>query len=344
MTELKGNCLTTGMSIMPHLDAQRALETALSVDIPFWPQLPRKGFLEDAYVQMSEKMPGIKMNPEEKTIKFDLDSFNEELFQFVENWEQNNLDYFRISKKYSPLYHRFLEQDLSAYPAIRGQVIGPISFGMKITDTVDAPAIYDPEVRNVLFEFIALKFKAQYRDLKEKNPNAFVWIDEPGLEIVFMAFSGYTSETALKDYRSFLKKLPGPKGVHLCGNPDWSFLLGLELDILSVDALLRGHILTRYTESLRQFLNRGGIISWGITPTSSQEVRDANLDSLINQLEELWNYLAQHGIEKKFLLSRSWLAPARCCLVDRDGGKTVDKSFQMLKEISNRLRDKYSLF
>ena len=37
---IPGNLNTTAMAVMPHKDAGRALEFALSMDIPFWPQLP----------------------------------------------------------------------------------------------------------------------------------------------------------------------------------------------------------------------------------------------------------------------------------------------------------------
>jgi hypothetical protein len=49
-----------------------------------------------------------------------------------------------------------------------------------------------------------------------------------------------------------LEQLPAPKGVHLCGNPDGSFLLDLDLDILSMDSLAWGEIFTRYTGELRR--------------------------------------------------------------------------------------------
>lgn len=41
------------MGIMPHTNVERALELALSLDIPFWPQLPNLSFYEDMYAQTS---------------------------------------------------------------------------------------------------------------------------------------------------------------------------------------------------------------------------------------------------------------------------------------------------
>jgi len=50
---IPGNLLTTAMAVMPHKDIERAMEVALSMDIPFWPQLPNYSYYEDMYVQAS---------------------------------------------------------------------------------------------------------------------------------------------------------------------------------------------------------------------------------------------------------------------------------------------------
>ncbi len=52
------------MGIMPHTDIDRALEVALSLDIPFWPQLPKVSYFEDMYVQALEHFPGTRIDIE----------------------------------------------------------------------------------------------------------------------------------------------------------------------------------------------------------------------------------------------------------------------------------------
>ena len=37
---IPGNLLTTAMAVMPHTYVDQALKSAMSMDIPFWPQLP----------------------------------------------------------------------------------------------------------------------------------------------------------------------------------------------------------------------------------------------------------------------------------------------------------------
>lgn len=336
--KLAGGCLTTAMGIMPHTDVDEAIKLALMLDIPFWPQLPKVNYFEDMYVQVSEHFPGVSVDPEERVISFSLDKFYTDFEEYLPHWEEE--EFFRLSDDYSVVFHRFLEQDLASYQHIRGQSIGPVSYGLKILDEQKKPMIYYDEVREIIFDFVAKKLKAQYAEMLQVHPGAFVWVDEPGLEMVFMAMTGYPSEKAKEDYEAFLEGLDFPAGVHLCGNPDWSFLLQLNLDVLSLDVLAHGHIFTRYREEIKDFLDRGAIISWGITPTLSEEFAQENLKTMIAAVEKLWQDLDRAGVPYEQLLEQAWFAPARCCLVNLDGSKTVAKSFQMLQEVAGHFKQK----
>ncbi len=337
-----GNCQTTAMGIMPHDNIDEALNLALSLDIPFWPQLQKASFFEDMYVQASEHFPGITLDVAQQKINFSSERFYEQLPEYVEHLDQHQ--YFAIGEQYSMVYKRFLAQDLRKYPAIRGQLIGPVSFGMKINDENLKPIIYDSEIKALLYDFFIHKVNCQYRQLQQKNPHAFMWLDEPGLEIIFGSFTGYTSETAREDYREFLSLLETPVGIHLCGNPDWSFLLRQNISILSLDAFTCGRVFTRYSEEIKAFIEQGRKIAWGIVPTLTEELSGIKTADLIEQLEEMWNYLSNTGIPKEILLRQSLLAPARCCLLNSDKTKTVEQAFTMLRDVSFTIREKYGLW
>jgi len=94
------------------------LELALSLDIPFWPQLPRVSYYEDMYVQASEHFPGIVLDLEKRTLRFSLDKFVAEYEEALNRLAQ--AEYWDVSETYSVVYHRFVKMDLSARPAIRG--------------------------------------------------------------------------------------------------------------------------------------------------------------------------------------------------------------------------------
>ncbi len=338
---IPGNLLTTAMAVMPHTDPARALAAALSLDIPFWPQLPRLSYYEDMYVQASEHFPGMVLDLDKQTLAFSMDKFAVELEDTLSHFEDPA--YFDISAQYSDVYHRFLDLDLADRPAIRGQLEGPISFGLNVLDQVKRPIIFNDTVRPFVYEFMARRINVQLERLKKINPNAFMFIDEPGLQFLFSALSGYDSTAARKDMEEFLSMVDSPRGIHLCGNPDWDFLLNLDLDILSLDVYLNGAIFANYANSIKHFLDKGGVIAWGLVPTNFEPFEAENAASLTGRLEEIWSILGRKGIDKDFLLARSLISPATCCLVNPDGEKTVEAAFKVVQDLSGRLREKYSL-
>ncbi|MEW5736539.1 MAG: hypothetical protein AB1921_16965 [Thermodesulfobacteriota bacterium] len=339
---IPGNLLTTAMAVMPHQDADRALEAALGLDVPFWPQLPRLSYYEDMYVQASEHFPGIVLDMEKQTLRFSSEKFALELDEAFAHYEEP--EYFDITPDYSSVYHRFLGMDLRDRPAIRGQLEGPVSFGFNIKDENDRPIIFDDTVRPFMLEFMAKRVNVQLGKLKKMNENAFMFIDEPGLQFVFSALSGYDGVKAKADLDTFFSMIERPRGVHLCGNPDWDFLLNLDTEILSLDVFSNGNIFISYHQAIKRFLERGGRLVWGIVPTNVEPFEQkGGLDTLSEYLLELWNTLDKKGIDRGFLLSRSMIGPATCCLVNPDGEVTVEKAFKVVRDLSCKLREELKL-
>ena len=337
---IPGNLQTTAMAVMPHKDTDRALDLALSMDIPFWPQLPHVSYYEDMYVQAAEHFPGILLDMENRTLRFSMEKFIIEFEETMAHFDEP--EYFDISKEYSVVYHRFLKMDLSDRPAIRGQLEGPISFGFNILDQDKRPILFEDTVRSFMLEFMSKRINVQLERLKQMNSNAFMFVDEPGLQFLFSALSGYDSTKAKNEMEEFFAMVQRPRGIHLCGNPDWDFLLNLDLDILSLDIYQNGEIFASYSKSIKRFLDRGGIIVWGVVPTNFEPFEAENINTLEARLTEVWDFLIDKGIDREFLISRSLISPATCCLVNPDGEKTVEKAFKVVTELSQRLRDKYA--
>jgi hypothetical protein len=359
----KANCKTTAMGIMPHTDIEKAIELALGLDIPFCPQLPKVSFYEDMYVQSSQNFPGIVVEPETQRVVFDSARFEEEITTYSQRLGDPEI--FTLSGEYSTVYRRFLENDLSGYQAIRGQVTGPVSFGFKIVDENSRPIIYSEEVRNILFDFIERKVNTQCQQLRQKNRNAFVWLDEPGLGWVFNSMSGYNDVQAKRDYLDFISGLQSIKALHLCANVNLPYLLDLGVEILSFDAYQIQTMPREYAVTAAKFLNNGGVICWGIVPTDSTNLGRENPQSLCKLLTGYWEVVSRHtGLAQSQIARQSILAPARCCLknigqvgaaddvacpITDEGSSSsieerlVEQAYDYLRELSQILRNKYSL-
>lgn len=326
------------MGIMPHTDPDRALELALKLDVPFWPQLPRFNFMEDMYAQACDGLPGFKADMEKKTVTFNYDRFYAEVEEFYNHVDDP--EYFGFRPGTSVVFDKFLDRDLSSYWAIRGQMIGFISFGTKVLDENLKPVIFDENVKQVLMTAIALKTNWQLSKLLTKNPRAFVWLDDPGLPLIFMGTSGYVEQQARSDLADTLDKITGAKGIHLCGNPEWDFLLKAGLDILSMDAFSCGETFVNY-KSLVTFIETGGVLSWGIVPTQTELFEGLDIRKILEYLDGLWEKLAANGVDKKRIAAQSLIAPATCCLVNPDRDKTVERTFEMVRNVSAELKSRY---
>ena len=359
MIALEARCSTTAMGIMPHKNVDRALELALSLDIPFWPKLPKVSLYEDMYVQASQNFPGIAIDFDKGRLSFDTARFEQELDGYFVKMDSPEI--FALTTEYSAVFHKFLSKELQGYKAIRGQNIGPVSFGFKVLDENLKPIIYNDEARTILFDFIQKKANLQYRELKERNPNAFVWLDEPGLGYVFSGLSGYNEQLAKEDYHNFIEGLEGPKGLHLCAEVNLPYLLELGVETLSFDAYQIGFMPKEYAGSVAEFIKKGGIISWGIVPTESTALATQTPETLATILSDYWEVISEStGLSSSQIAVQALVAPARCCLSDAGQVNTVsetaskcpvssteeglvEKAFAFLPELSQILRDKYGI-
>ncbi|UCC60704.1 MAG: hypothetical protein JSV02_02450 [Dehalococcoidia bacterium] len=361
--QIQAGCKTTAMGIMPHREIDRALSLALSLDIPFWTQLPKVSFYEDMYAQSSQNLPGIVVEPQNERVLFDSSRFENELANYSQ--KLGDPATFTLSEDYSAVYHSFLSKDLRGYHAIRGQITGPISFGFKIVDENDKSIIYSDEIRSILFDFFQRKTNVQCRELRVHNDNAFVWLDEPGLGWVFSSLSGYDDIQARNDYLDFVSGLDRPRALHLCANVNLPYLLELGIDILSFDAYQIETMPSEYSSAAARFMRDGGIICWGIVPTDSTNLDGETPESLGQRLVGYWESMSQNtGLTLELIVSQSLLAPARCCLknigqvgaageaacpITENGTgssieeRLVERAFGYLREMSQSLKDKYGM-
>ncbi len=334
--EFAAPLLTTAMGILPHLDPERALDLAFSLDIPFWPQLPNLSYSEDTYVQTVRGMPGVEVDHQGLKIDFFEDRFYAELEDYLSLPPGD--DHFAVSPPESATYAGFLERASGGeHAALRGQFMGPISLCLMVKDPERKPIIYRDDAREVAIRHVAAKVNRHLADLRRLNPRAFVWVDEPGLEFLFTGITGYTSESARSDLALFLSLLEGPRGVHLCGNPDWDFLLQSEVDLISLDAYNNRDILAGYRSGIARLLRRGGCMAWGAVPTHTHLLEAETAAGLAERLSWLWEKVASEGMDRALIEQRSLLTPATCCLVNPDLTATVERAFSLLPEVRELL-------
>ena len=93
-----------------------------------------------------------------------------------------------------------------------------------------------------------------------------------------------------------------------------------------------------YTESVKNHLNQGGMLAWGVVPTST-EIRNQTVDSLVSHFEKMMNHLASKGIDKLQIAEQAIITPS--CGTGSMEPADAEKVFEMNQGLSKAMREKY---
>jgi methionine synthase II (cobalamin-independent) len=133
---------------------------------------------------------------------------------------------------------------------------------------------------------MALNARWQIRQLKRYCPQVIMFVDEPYMAAFGSAFISLGREQAidmLNEVFQAIHQEGAIAGVHCCANTDWSVLMATSVEILNLDAYGYLENLALYPAELRDFLDRGGVIAWGIIPNNN-DILKATAGSLANRL------------------------------------------------------------
>ncbi|RJP74944.1 MAG: methionine synthase [Candidatus Zixiibacteriota bacterium] len=311
--------------------------------IPTWPQLPNAGYLESMYLQYSGGMPFVTLDPAKERLFMDLrGDIWADLERFYERVLEDDLEWFAITPQYASGLHAFIGRLWRTRPPelvmVKGQVTGPISFGLMITDERKRSVLYREEVFDAVLKSLALKARWQARQLQRLHPQVLMFIDEPYLSSFGSAFINLSRDQVLQyleEVVSAIHQEGALAGVHCCGNTDWSILMDTELDVINFDAYEYFQGMTLYLDRLQAFLKRGGVLAWGIVPTNPQ-IAQGSAETLRRKFLEQVADLEGRGIDREVLLRQSLLTPS--CGMGSLSVETAGLVLQRLAEVSQAVR------
>ncbi len=344
---------------MPHSNAEVALKKIIeNIKIPCWPQLPKRCFKENMYIQYSENFPGIEINNDK--IFFNEDKFYQEIESFFENYENKNYDYFKISKDFAEGFYKFLEflpiikNKSQEVLSLKLQTTGPLTFALSIKDYYDKQIFYDLQLRDITTKHLVMKSLWQIKQTiksinftVDKKVELILFYDEPYLSAYGSAFTSVGKEEILNCLTSTLKETKTlffeffgndntnlKIGIHCCGNTDWSILTEIDcLDIISFDSYDFFESFVLYARDIKNFLEKNGIIAWGIIP-NNEKIFLVSAESLIEKLEKYIYELILKGVEKKLLYKNLILTPQ--CGLGNVKENVLEKILEICKEISKK--------
>jgi len=341
MPGIEFGCLPTIIGSMPHTDPEAACSDIAHYlkDIPAWPQLPKRSFLENMYTQFSQGFPGVVVEGNRIYVDRSQD-LDKPLEEFYAAYLENDINKYPISPDYAAGLHRFLALKNLSPLAVKGQITGPVTWGLTVTDKDKRAIIYDDVLGDAVARLLRLKASWQEKKLSQISKNTIIFVDEP-----YMAAFGSVGVLLSKEkVISLLDEVFGGisrlKGVHCCGNTDWSVLLGTSADIISFDTYNYAQSLGLYPAEVKKFLDRGGTIAWGIIPNDEQSLAKESAASLNDRLEEAIAPFTRKGTRFKQLIEQGLLTPS-CGLGSMATEEAASRVLELLAGLSIRIRKRY---
>jgi len=348
--DIKG--LATGIGSLPHTDVDEALDLIFKYtpQIPFWPQLPKRDKREGMVAQFSEGLPCIEVS-DKRGVFFNPEDKEKKLAQFYEKVINQDREYFKISENFASglyaFYQRLKKSDLKCIHSLKCQVTGPFTFAASIKDENDKVLLHDHDFMQAITEGLTMKALWQIRFMEKFGKDIIVFIDEPYLGCFGSAYTPVNRQDVVKTLTELTNKIAGAEtvrvGVHCCGNTDWSIFTDIRrIDIISFDAfgfldrvLLYANELRGFLE--RDFLERLGILAWGIVPTQAFS-KEINSELLLQKLEQGINFLVNKGIDKTLLRNRLIFTPS--CGLGTLSCEEADMIFKCLRDLSEDFKNK----
>lgn len=353
---MQSKFLSTAIGSMPYVDPKHAVDVSLQrLDCPIWPQLGAFGLLEQMEIQYSEGVPCVVIDKEKGRMYFDTGrDYSEDFAAFYETYmmamdpDEGNGDCsaMAISEEYSHGLHEMLRRmqaEGKKRPWLKVQTTGPCSVSLTITDENKRAIYYNEEFRDVVVKAMAMKCRWQIQQFRPYAENIICFIDEP----ILSAFGSSTYVSVQRDdVVAMLAEVVDAvhadgayAGVHCCGNTEWSILVDAGVDLVNFDAFEYGYTIVMYADSIKKHLERGGMLAWGIVPTSSK-VMDQTVETLEPIMEKTMDELAaKTGLDKKIITEQAVITPS--CGAGSLSEAEADKVFELVDQFSKHMKKKY---
>ena len=343
MSAFKG--LATGIGSLPYKDVDMALALVFEFlpNIPFWPQLPNRDKREGMVNQFSENLPCLSFEDNDLVYK----SCEDSLEKFYEKIISGDRGYFKISKGFAQGLYA-LKQKLSSEPKllekiefIKGHITGPFTFAASLKDDKGASLLHDQVFMQAIIKGLSMKALWEIDFFKEFGKKMIMFIDEPYLGAFGSAYTPINREDVVRGLGELTENIKTESalvGVHCCGNTDWSIFTDVKgIDIINFDAYSFSEKFVLYADSLRKFIDRGGLICWGIVPTQEFSGKETAA-FLAGKLNNSIDILVKKGLNREKLLDSMILSPA--CGLGSLEPKKAEAILKLLCETSDLVRKK----
>ncbi|MFZ9156585.1 MAG: hypothetical protein ACO230_00670 [Ilumatobacteraceae bacterium] len=313
--------VSTAIGSLPHRDARAAAEFAVacSPELPSVPSLPKRSPAESMIAQAVVGIRGISLGQYGSLVV-----------------DPSQIDPF--APVVTDLQHdafvglrAFLDVVAGRTAPVKWQFTGPVTLGLSLVRAgVPVHLAFDVAVRAV---------RSHVRNIHEHIASVLpdspqvVFIDEPMVGDIMDESFPIAPDTAIDLMSGAMAALERDclVGLHSCANIDVAPLLAAGPAVLSVPV---SDTLSECGPALAGFLDKGGIVAWGVVATDGPMMNTA--ERSWKKLSSLWCGLVQNGCDALKLRQQSLVTPAcGLALHTEDNATTI---MEQVRDIGDRVR------
>ena len=295
--------LATGVGSLPHMEPGTACTDVLTVfpEFPYAPTLPNRGLLENIVFCDSQRLPGGEIVGERLYVD-STTAHPDQMEQVYLDYLDANYAPYAVSPEYSSGFHEMLTRPPGTVHGIKCQVTGPVTFGMQVVDKDKRPVYYDSQYADVLSKLLALRARWYESCLARicGESRTLVVVNEPYLASLGSSVIPIDIESVRSGWQDIASLVQGGLGIHCCSNTDWKFIFSLDPAVVSFDAYTTSREFLLYRDDLLSYMERGGVVAWGIVPADNRVFSKETPESLFGRYMDIRKEVTAYIPETRF--------------------------------------------
>lgn len=306
--------LPIGIGSLPHKDPAEAvaLITSTFPNSPYLPELPQRSFKEAMGYIQTEGFPGLTVNRSQDGFYLATETVTPEAYQPIyEDYLSAKYKPYAVSSEFAAGWQGMFSYLSTKTPPVllKGQLAGPLTYSHILKDEKGRAIYHNEFVFDVLKKFLILRANWLSEELKKYSQYSLIFLDEPLLQSIGSSVLPVERAAAVSLLKEILREIKGFTGVHCCGNTDWSILIEAGFKVIAFDAFNFTKTLALYPEALNRFLENGGILAWGIVP-SSNKIKELTVKDLVQLFQEAQTTLVKNGVSRQLLQTNYLISPS----------------------------------
>lgn len=337
-------CLPLLLGALPHRSAAQALDVSrrYAGALLAWPQLPQRSFREQHLVQSVIGFPGLVIDAAASRVYVDRNEAEQRIDELSLAYLEHAINYAALSADDAAGLAELMRVGGGRQLlAVKGQILGPISAAIQLTDQREHPLIYDDMLFDALTQILRLRVAWQELRLSEVAPTTIICVDEPLLEATSLPFFPHDPDRVYDQIDEVLAGISGCRAVYTCGAVDLERLMQTSVELLIADMAACRQNFASSGEALAKFLERGGLIGLGVVPAGEEQLEHATVDMVCGELEAFLAHLEMLGVPRDRLVQQALITPAGS--LGRLRVASAERALQLVADVSRRVRETYAL-